>query len=154
MNYEKRNCEACGEEFTPKGKNQYGVQKFCSKGCKDKFHNKYEKRKKSSVENYNTAPNTTNEIYNAASKKTKSSLKQEVAEVQQFLYNVKNGNKVITQFKELAEKAINTMQIMKLNTYSASVKAVCIEIMENLHLFLQNQLKIEKDTGVIVVQAE
>ena len=25
----------------------------------------------------------------------------------------KNGNKVITQFKELAEKTINTMQIMK-----------------------------------------
>lgn len=154
MNYEKRNCEECGEEFTPKGKNQYGVQKFCSKKCKDKFHNKYEKRKKSSAEKYNTAPNTANEIYNAAPKKTKTSLKQEVADVQQFLYDIKNGNKAITQFKELAEKTINTMQLIKLDTYSDSVKAVCIDIMKNLSLFLQNQLKIEKDRGVIIVQAE
>lgn len=154
MKYEKRNCEGCGEGFIPKGKNQYGIQKFCSKKCKDKFHNKYEKRKNSSVEKYNTAPNTANEIYNTAPKKTKTSLKQEVAEVQQFLYDIKNGNKVITQFKELAERAINTMQLIKLDTYSDSVKAVCIDIMNNLSLFLQNQLKIEKDRGVIIVQAK
>lgn len=155
MNYAKRNCEECEKEFTPKGKNQYGVQKFCSKACRKKNENLKYYRKKSKATLTPTLKEPKATLKNNYIQKTqKNTLKKEVAEVQQFLYNVKNGNKVITQFKELAEKTINTMQIMKLNTYSASVKAVCIDIMENLYLFLQNQLKIEKDTGVIIVQAE
>lgn len=155
MNYEKRNCEECGEAFTPKGKNQYGIQKFCSKKCKKKNDNLKYYIKKSKATLSPTLKEAKATLKDNYIKKTqKRTLKQEVADVQQFLYNIKNGDKVITQFKELAEKTINTMQLIKLDTYSDSVKAVCIDIMKNLSLFLQNQLKIEKDRGVIIVQAE
>lgn len=165
MEYKKRNCEFCGELFAPNQHNQI----YCQKEECRKFSKKTKKEKETYLKNLKKKLNFTNKLQpenkvakirlqpeNRAAKiiTLERSLKQEVTDVQQFLYDIKNGNKVITQFKELAEKTINTMQLIKLDTYSDSVKAVCIDIMKNLSLFLQNQLKIEKDRGVIIVQAE
>lgn len=141
MNDELRICPYCGDEFIPKK----GNQKFCCIAHGRVFRGEWSKER---------LPQPSATFSNLQQKNKKRTLKQEVAEVQQYLYNIKNGNNVITQFKELAEKTINTMQIMKLDTYSDPVKEVCIDIMENLSLFLQNQLKTERDRGVIVVRAE
>ncbi len=45
MLYDKKTCKNCGEEFTPKYKNQFGIQKFCSKKCNIIHYRKNNKEK-------------------------------------------------------------------------------------------------------------
>lgn len=135
MDYKERNCEGCGKLFTPKGKNQYGIQKFCSKKCKDKFHKKKENQKKK---------------LGAAPKKIGTALKKMgTAQDQKYtkILEVENLNginteyKLITKYKDLAEKTMRTMRKEKLEKYSQKTQDFCLEIMNNLYKFLEQQLE-------------
>lgn len=82
------------------------------------------------------------------------SIKEEISNIYQPLYQVKKGTNIIKILDKIYEDLVNYMNILKLDTYPEEIRNHCIYIMKESNGFLQNQLKSEKDKNVIVIQAE
>lgn len=62
----------------------------------------------------------------------------------EFLNTIPSEYKLITKYKDLAEKVIRTMRKDKLKKYSKKTQDFCLEIMINLNKFLKEQLDERK----------
>ena len=161
MKYEKRICEFCKEEFVPNVHNQ----KYCHKeGCR-RFSKKTKEEKEiykknlekklefiNSLQPENTVAKNKLQPENTVAKKV--SFKEEINNIHQPLYQVKKGFNIIKKLDKIHEDLVNYMNILKLDTYPEEIKSHCIYIMKESNRFLQDQLKLERDRGVIIVQKE
>lgn len=145
-------CLVCGEKYIAQGHpGNVKRQKYCSKKCKRKNDNLkyYEKKVSVTLKKASTPQKITN-----IQKSKKGNLKQEIDSIHQPLYHVKKGFNLIKKLNKIHEDLVNYMNILKLDTYPEEIKNHCIYIMKESNRFLQNQLKLERDKGVIIVQKE
>jgi len=144
--YEKRICELCGEEFIPNQHNAiFCSHPVCQSYCKRSKEDREKYRENFLEKRFD--PHDTHAPH-------KNNLKIEVDNIQKYLYSVKNGINIIKRLDKIHETLIKHMNILKIDTYPEEVKNHCIYIMKESIRFLQDQLKKEKDRGVIVVKAE
>lgn len=84
--------------------------------------------------------------------KREFSFNEQINNIQQPLYDMTNGDKVINKISNICKDAVSYMNIMKLDTYSQGVKNLAIEKMISLKRFLDDQLR--ETHRVIDVQME
>jgi len=165
MKSKKKKCEFCGELFIPNIHNQ----KYCKKKECRRFSKKTKEEKERYIKNLEKKLKFINGLQpknmvaknklqpkNMVAKNIglKRSFKQEISNIHQPLYQVKKGFNLIKKFNKIHEDLVNYMNILKLDTYPEEIKNHCIYIMKESNKFLQNQLKLERDKGVVIVQEE
>ncbi len=126
-----KKCTKCGKCYPATAEHfdkcRYGEKVYLRnvcKGCRNKRRRELNQEKKNALEALQSTGTTT----------VNSFLEIEL------LNDVNSEFKLITHYKDLAEKVMQTMRKDKLSKYSSKTQDFCVEIMTNLNKFLTQQL--------------
>lgn len=139
---EKRKCEFCGELFESKSHQA----KFCKKKECQKFRKLTYLQRKKYLKNH--------KIFTATTATTATKNKNSKIIIEKNLNGLFSDYKIITKYKDLAEKVVLLMNKTKIETYPKHLQAQCFSIIEQLENFLKKQYVIKTELGYSIKRGE